>query len=247
MAYPGVKTSTLIIILVTLLSLLFVLAYGGISIITLKPTPRPVEVGEGLIQLPKPRLKGVMSVEEAIAKRRSIREYTSEPLTLEDISQLLWAAQGITEPTKMFRAAPSAGATYPLEVYIVVKEGGVVGLEAGVYKYDPYTHSIKLVKRGDYSEELYKACLEQEWVLNAPVNIVITAVYERTTRRYGERGIRYVHMEAGHVGENIYLQATALGLGTVAIGAFYDDQVEKIVSAPPEEHALYVYPVGHKR
>lgn len=247
MAYPEARTSALTITLIVLISILTVIVYGGITFIKPAPPPEISEVVGEVIKLPPPKLEGTMSVEEAIAKRRSIREYTGEPLTLQDVSQLLWAAQGITDPIRKFRAAPSAGATYPLEVYVVVKEGGVEGLPAGIYKYDPYTHSIRLVKKGDYSEELYKACLEQEWVLEAQINIVITAVYERTTSRYGERGIRYVHMEAGHVGENIYLQATALGLGTVAIGAFYDDQVESIISAPPEEHALYVYPVGHRR
>lgn len=196
------------------------------------------------IPLPSPREKGVVSVEEAIARRRSRRKYRRDPLTLAELSQLLWAAQGITEPRKGFRSAPSAGATYPLELYVVVKEGGVEGLEAGIYHYDPRAHAIRLVRRGDFTEELYRACVEQEWVLEAPVSIVITAVYERTTRVYGERGVRYVHMEVGHVGENVYLQAEALNLGTVAIGAFYDDWVWEILGRPPNEHPLYVMPVG---
>ncbi len=197
-----------------------------------------------IVFLPLPRLKGNMSLEESIAYRRSIREYLDKPLTLSQLSQLLWAAQGLTELKWGFRASPSAGATYPLEIYVVVGENGVKGLEAGIYHYDPYTHTILLIKKGDYRSELYEACLRQPWVKNAPINIVIVAEYERTTRVYGERGIRYVHIEVGHVGQNIYLEATALGLGTVAIGAFYDDQVREILGLPSNYHPLYVMPVG---
>ncbi|HDD26612.1 MAG TPA: SagB/ThcOx family dehydrogenase [Acidilobales archaeon] len=204
-----------------------------------------VKVGD-IIKLPPPDIKSGMLVEESIARRRSIREYLRKPLNLKMVSQLLWAAQGITEPRLKFRAAPSAGATYPLEVYVASKEGGIEELPAGIYKYDPYTHSIKVVKLGDFSVRLYEAALKQRWVLEAPINIVITAVYERTTRIYGERGIRYVHMEVGHVGENIYLQAIALGLGTVAIGAFFDDKVWEILGNPPNEHPLYIMPVGYR-
>jgi len=195
------------------------------------------------IFLPMPRLSGDMSVEEAIARRRSVREYINSPLKIEEVSQLLWSAQGITDVRRGFRAAPSAGATYPLEVYLVVREGGVEGLEPGIYKYDPHRHSLMLVKPRDFSKELYSAALNQDWVLEAPINLVVTAVYERTTRRYGERGIRYVHMEVGHVGQNVYLQATALNLGTVVIGAFYDEEVKRIIGTP-DEAPLYIMPVG---
>lgn len=196
-----------------------------------------------LIKLPDPITKGTVSLEEAIALRRSERSYAKLPLKLEQISQILWSAQGITD-RRGFRAAPSAGATYPLEIYAVVKDGGVDGLEAGVYRYIPEKHALELVKEGDYSAELMSACLDQDWVGKAPLNIVIVAIYERTTRRYGERGKRYVYMEVGHVGQNIYLQATAIGLGTVAIGAFYDDEVKKVLSLPKEEVPLYVMPIG---
>ncbi|AFK21824.1 putative NADH oxidase (noxc) [Pyrococcus sp. ST04] len=192
------------------------------------------------IKLPEPRLKGEMSVEEAIAKRRSIRRYRNEPLTLEELSQLLWAAQGITEPRRKFRAAPSAGATYPFEIYVVV--GKVSGLKPGIYHYDPFTHSITLVKEGDYRRALQKAALNQAWVGNAAIDIVLVAYYERTTKYYGERGKMYVHMEAGHIGQNIYLQATALNLGTVAVGAFYEDRVAEILGT--DGIPLYIFPVG---
>ncbi len=198
------------------------------------------------IKLPEPSKKGAVSVEEAISLRRSIRDYSDEPLSLLELSQLLWAAQGITDEKHKFRAAPSAGATYPLELYVLVKEGGVKGLKPGIYHYNPYNHSISIFKSGDYSFNLYKAALSQTWVLEAPINIVICAVYERTTGRYGERGVRYVHMEAGHVGENIYLQATALNLGTVAIGAFYDEEVHRVIGAPRDQKPIYIYPVGRR-
>ncbi|CAB49164.1 SagB/ThcOx family dehydrogenase [Pyrococcus abyssi] len=196
--------------------------------------------GGEVIKLPEPRLRGEMSVEEAIARRRSIRTYKDEPLTIEELSQLLWAAQGITDERRKFRAAPSAGATYPFEVYVVV--GKVMGLKPGVYLYNPFEHSLILVREGNFMQDLEEAALNQKWVGNAAINIVLVAYYERTTSVYGERGIRYVHMEAGHIGQNIYLQATSLGLGTVAVGAFHDDVVADILGT--DGHPLYIFPVG---
>ncbi|AIF68690.1 nitroreductase [Palaeococcus pacificus DY20341] len=201
---------------------------------------KSVEYYGEVIKLPEPSFKGEMSVEEAIAKRRSIRSYKNEPLTLEQLSQLLWASQGITEERRKFRSAPSAGATYPFETYVVV--GNVDGLTPGVYHYDPFEHSLTLIKEGDFREDLKKAALNQDWVGKAAINIVLVAFYERTTNYYGERGVRYVHMEAGHIGQNIYLQATALGLGTVAVGAFHDDEVAEVVET--EGAPLYIFPVG---
>ncbi len=196
------------------------------------------------VVLPSPSLRGNVSVEEAIHWRRSERRYTSSKLMLEHVSQLVWCAQGITDHRNMLRAAPSAGATYPLEVYVVVRSGGVEGLEAGVYHYQPEDHSLELIRRGDFNEELASACLGQSWVKDAPLNIVITAIYTRTARRYGTRGERYVHIEVGHVSQNIYLQATAMGLGTVAVGAFYDDKVGEVLGVSGEERPMYVMPVG---
>ncbi|RLE86445.1 MAG: nitroreductase [Thermoprotei archaeon] len=203
-----------------------------------------VEVGERML-LPYPKIVGRVSVEEAIANRRSMRDFEDRPLVLEQLAQILWAAQGITYPKRGFRAAPSAGATYPLKLYAVVGEGTVKNLTAGVYYYDVHTHSLVMVKKGDIRRALARAALGQAWVEEAPLNIVITAIYERTTYRYGDRGIRYVHIEVGHVGQNIYLQAVALGLGTVAVGAFYDDQVRKLIGAPEEEKPLYIMPIGY--
>ena len=202
------------------------------------------------IKLPQPSYKSETSIEEALKRRRSIREYEDKPLTIKHVSQLFWAAQGVTKPDPWLRAggfktAPSAGATYPLEVYMVVKKGGVEGLEPGIYHYLPKTHEIELIKKGDYSKELMKAALDQEYVEAAPVNMVITAIYERTTGRYGDRGIRYVHMEVGHVGENIYLQCVSLGLGCVVIGAFHDAQVKEILGV--DEAPLYIIPIGFRK
>ena len=204
------------------------------------------------ILLPPPRPKSGMALEEALLNRKSVREWSIEPLELEDLSLLLWAAQGVTEFAGWYRrTAPSAGATYPLEVYVVVGEKGVRNgtsyMEQGVYKYNPLKHSLKLVRGGDPRARLWEAALRQDWVRDAPVSIVICAVYERTTRRYGERGFRYVHMEAGHAGQNIYLQAAALGLGTVAVGAFDDETVAETIGSQPGETPLYIFPVGVPR
>lgn len=202
----------------------------------------------GRILLPSSTLKGEISLEEAMANRRSLREYLDEPITLEELSQLLWAAYGITETRWGFKTTPSAGATYPLIVYAVPVPRGVAVpggyLAPGSYRYDPHTHSLGLVRRGDLSGDLYEAGLRQEWIREASLNLVFTAIYERTTDYYDSREVRYVHMEVGHAGQNVYLQATALGLGTVAVGAFHDDQVARIIGASPREKPLYIMPVG---
>lgn len=232
-------------------ALILVLASSAIAITVFlawfKPSDfRPANTS-AFIDLPSPEAIGEVSVEEAIQQRRSIRSYADEPLSLQDISQLMWAAQGITDPTGEFRAAPSAGATYPLEVYVVVSETGASGLVQGLYRYDPYQHRLERILEYDLRASLAEAALEQTSVKEAPVNIVITAVYERTTGRYGERGVRYVHMEAGHVGQNLYLQATARGLGMVVVGAFDDDRVQNVMALPPDHKPLYIIPVGHPK
>lgn len=203
----------------------------------------PVWINATRLRLPEPRYESEVSVEEALLKRRSAREYARGSLTLQEVSQLLWAAQGITDPQGL-RTAPSAGALYPLEVYLIV--GEVEAVAPGVYKYVPDGHEIIRVLDGDKRVSLAEAALGQVWVRNAAVDIVIAAVYERTTRKYGERGIRYVHLEAGHAAQNICLQAVALNLGVVTVGAFYDEQVKTVLSLPGREQPLYIIPVGRK-
>jgi SagB-type dehydrogenase family enzyme len=193
------------------------------------------------IKLPQPQFDSRSSVESTLLKRRSIRRYTDEPLTLVEISQLLWAAQGVTHH-RGFRTAPSAGALYPLEIYIVA--GKVTGLAAGIYKYKPNHHELLKIVEGDKRSELCRAALNQSAVKNAPVVILFCAVYQRITFKYGQRGIRYVFIEVGHSAQNICLQAVSLGLGTVTIGAFNDDKVKKIVNCEADEEPLYIMPVG---
>ena len=198
-------------------------------------------VGENMvIKLPAPATDSNFSVERAINERMSVRSYKDTPLTLKEVSQLLWASQGIVASGR--RAAPSAGATYPLEIFLIA--GKVEGLKPGLYKYRNKEHSLELLKEGDLRKGLCAAALNQDMILKAPATLVVTAVFERTRARYGARTERYVHMEAGHVGENIMLQATALGLGTVPVGAFNDAEVKKVLEI--EEEPLYLFPVGWK-
>ncbi|MFC2022600.1 SagB/ThcOx family dehydrogenase [Chloroflexota bacterium] len=195
------------------------------------------------LPLPRPNQEGRMSLEEAIAQRRSVRGFSAEPVTLTQLSQVLWAAQGTTDSWGS-RAAPSAGATYPLEVFVACGVGGVQGLDAGVYHYIPVNHKLVLEQEGDTKAELARAALDQEYVSEAPVDIVICADYPKTLKRYGSRGERYVHMEVGHAGQNICLEATALGLATVVVGAFNDDSVRGALRLERRLTPLYIMPVG---
>ena len=197
------------------------------------------------MELPQPQIKGKVSLEEAIKKRGSVREFSSRPLSLQDLSQILWAAQGITEKEISKRACPSAGALYPLEIYVVVKN--IKGLEPGIYHYEVFQHRLELFSRGSYSERLADACLGQLFISEAPAVIVISAEYERITWKYGERGVRYVHMEVGHCGQNIFLQAEALGLATVPVGAFWDREVQKVMGIPQNHEPLYIFPIGYSK
>lgn len=199
---------------------------------------------EKITSLPAPDRSGHIALETLLDQRRSVREYATEPLSLQEIGQVLWAAQGISDSPHDFRTAPSAGALYPLEIYLVA--GDVEGLAAGVYKYIPAQHALAEVTTGDVRAALYAAALNQEPVRKAPATLVIAAVYARITDQYGERGRMYVHMEAGHAGQNIYLQAEALHLGTVAIGAFQDQGVSKALNLTRQEEPLYIYPLGRK-
>ena len=196
------------------------------------------------IPLPEGRSGQEMSVEEALEQRRSIREFSREGLALEDVSQLLWAAQGITS-RRGYRSAPSAGGLYPLEIYVVA--GEVEGVSPGVYRYRPEKHDLVLVTTGDLRKPLASAALGQNWVRQAPAVLVITGVYDRTMAKYGQRGRRYVHMEVGHAAQNVYLQATVRGLGTVMVGAFVDEEVQKVLNLPADHEPLGLMPIGHRR
>jgi len=209
-----------------------------------------------IIKLPPPQLKGKVSLEETILRRRSVRKYRREPLDLPQLGQILWSAQGITG-TRGLRTAPSAGATYPLEIFVVIGKQSVIisevpiasgqapeELQAGIYHYEADSHSLNLHKSADSRPDLARATLDQEFIIDAPVDIVICALYHRTSYRYGSRGERYVHMEVGHVGENIHLQSVALGLATVEVGAFHDEEVRKVLGVEEQIKPLYIMPVG---
>jgi SagB-type dehydrogenase family enzyme len=188
------------------------------------------------VTLPAPTLQGRVSLEETLAQRRSVREYADRPLTPAELGRLLWAAQGVTSPEGL-RTAPSAGARYPLELYVVLPEG--------VYHYQPQGHRLRPHLAGDQRAALHAVTLRQDAVLQAPAVLVIAAVYERTAERYGaERTPRYVHMEVGHAAQNVLLQAVALGLGAVPVGAFYDEDVQRVLALPDDQAPLYLIPVG---
>lgn len=198
---------------------------------------------EAPIKLPLPSLKGKISVEEAISKRRSVRRFRTQPLSLLQLSQILWSAQGITD-TGRYRTVPSAGATNPLEIFIVIGEGTVESLKAGTYHYEVDNHSVSLHLEGDLRRALAEAALGQECIAAATVNIIVCALFSRTAYRYGKRGERYVHIEVGHVGQNVSLQAIALGLASVMVGAFEDEEVRRVLKIDEQIKPLYIIPVG---
>ena len=203
----------------------------------LPPTaPPPGEPIAACTPLPPPVVSGSVSLEESLAHRRSIRTFRDTPLTNEGLGQLLWAAQGITDD-RGFRTAPSAGALYPLELYIATAQG--------VFHYLPEGHELMVLSDKDARRHLYEAALKQEAIRDGPAVFVITAIYARTEAKYGaERAPRYVHLEAGHATQNLLLQAIALGLGAVPIGAFHDRQVQQALGLPEDHEPLYLIPVG---
>lgn len=207
---------------------------------------RSVKAGLGneQIALPVLRHESTTSVEQALLKRRSVREFRNVPLALGDLGQLLWAAQGITNRAG-FRTAPSAGALYPLEVYAVA--GNVQGLPTGLYHYIPRGHSLRRIADGDKRLALARAALDQPSIIEASAVVALCAVYERVTGKYGDRGLRYVQMEAGHAAQNVYLQAVSLRLGTVVFGAFDDKAVKEVLNLHGQEKPLYLVPVGRIR
>lgn len=227
---------TIFLILSFFLSLIYFKIKGQ------KEFQKSTKTQEAMIFLPQPQFQGKLSLEEALLRRRSRRTFKKEKLTLKEISQILWAAQGITDSTLGKRTVPSAGALYPLEIYLVTKE--VEELPAGVFKYQPENHCLKKIFEGDISKELAEAALGQDFISEASVVLIISAVFERTTKKYGKRGLRYVFMEAGHAAQNVYLQVESLDLATVAVGAFDDEKVKQLLSI--SEEPLYIMPIGKK-
>ena len=196
------------------------------------------------MELPEPFTASATSLEEAISLRRSVRQYDNAPLTLQTLSQLLWAAQG-SSSTGQFRTAPSAGATYPLQTYVVV--GSVEEMEPGLYHYESKSHSLSLVKEGDLRDALSDASLKQASIAQAAISVLFAAIYARTTETYGDRGQMYVHIDVGHAAQNVLLQATALGLGSVPVAAFKTRTVAALLELPEGQIPLYLIPVGAPR
>ena len=194
------------------------------------------------IVLPVPDLAQDSPLERTISERRSVRRFSADSIVLSAVSQLLWSAQGITDSVEQFRAAPSAGALYPLEVYVLASR--VTGLSPGLYKYHPEKHTLDLVSSENLQPPLTNAALRQASIEQAGAVFIITAVYSRTAVKYGDRAERYVHMEVGHAAQNVCLQATALDLGIVTVGAFRDDRVKSVLDLPDNEAPLYLLPVG---
>jgi len=194
-----------------------------------------------ITRLPKPEVVGSMPVEKALAGRRSTRRFDPSPIDLSVVAQLLWSAQGITNE-RGFRTAPSAGALFPLEIYLVT--GAVSGLESGVYAYDPSKHHLTRASLGDVRTALAEAAYRQQWIAKAPAVLVIAARFDRTTHKYGSRGTRYVHIEAGHASQNVYLQSESLGLGTCMVGAFDDVSVKALLGFRHPIDPIAIMPVG---
>jgi SagB-type dehydrogenase family enzyme len=194
-----------------------------------------------VIPLPQPDTIGAMTLEQTLLQRRSIRNFKDATLSLKQISQLLWSVQGITD-IRGYRTAPSAGALYPIEVYVIA--GKVNELSPGIYKYLPEKHEIKIIKTGDFRNDLYAAALNQSPILQAPTTILFSGIFKRITGKYGKRGIQYAFIEAGHAGQNLLLESISLGLGTVPIGAFDDADVSRILGFNEDETPMYLFPVG---
>ena len=198
------------------------------------------------IQLPLPSQEQTLPFLEILKKRKSIRSYSPEPLKISNLSFLLWASTGIqrTQRGHEFRTAPSAGALYPIETYLVANN--VEGLEKGLYHYNIAAHTLEELKIGANREELAKAALDQEMCAEAPVVFVWSAIFNRSKWKYKQRAYRYAYLEAGHIVENLALSATSVGLGSCQIGAFFDDEVNRIIDIDgTEESVIYLSTVGH--
>ncbi|THB77380.1 MAG: SagB/ThcOx family dehydrogenase [Desulfobacteraceae bacterium] len=209
-----------------------------------KAVPHHKKTG-GIMKLPRAKQTGMVAVEQAIAQRRTVRSYQSKPLSLEQLAQLMWAAQGITGKSGFKRAAPSAGALYPMDLYVVADGACVEDLEAGVYHYEPAGHMLSPISDKSLLRDVARASLSQMWMATAPVNLLITAEYRRIEGKYGSRGERYAMIEAGHIGQNIFLQAEALGLKAGILGAFQDGEINRVLDLPHTHEPLIIMPVGY--
>lgn len=198
-----------------------------------------------VMKLPEVNTKGVISVEKAIAQRRTVRSYSSRMLSLAQVAQLLWAAQGITGKRGRFRAAPSAGALYPMDVYVAAGKSCVEQMQAGVYLYKPKAHTLSQVAENDLREDTARAAFSQMWMARAPVCFIITAEYNRVEIKYGRRGHRYAVIEAGHIGQNLFLQAEALGLKAGIVGAFHDQKLHHVLNLNQGHEPLLIMPAGY--
>jgi len=189
------------------------------------------------IELTEPIFKGSKSLEECIFERESVRSFKDKEIEIEKISQILWAGQGKKGYKK---TVPSAGATYPLELYITIKG-------KGLFHYNSNKNLLELKSKGDFGKDLGQASLDQMFINEAPINIIICADFNRTCGHYGKRGVRYIYMEIGHCAQNIELEAVALGLASVPIGAFHDDEVKKVLDIPKNLEPLYIIPIGYQK
>lgn len=203
-----------------------------------------LKTGVNTMNLSPPTLEGNMSLEEAISERRSKRSFSKRPLTEKQLSQVLWAAQGITDVGGLKRSAPSGGALYPSDIYAVIGENCVEAITAGVYLYRPEKHSILKIADGDRRKALAVASLRQMWMADAAVLFVISLEYGRVTGKYGDRGIRYALIESGHIGQNICLQCQALGIASCIVGAFDDQEVAKVVDTGKGHRPTVILPAG---
>jgi len=240
------KSKYLLVAIILLSAFLAVYLVSTASIQPVK-TENHSRVILGTFDLPPATVTSNMSVDQAIKNRRSVRTFSTTPLTLQDVSQLLWASQGITDSERNYRATPSAGHVFPMEIYLVTGNSSVNGLEAGIYHYNPFNNTLEKIVEGDQRYNLSQAAHQQKWVNEAPISLVITGNYQKMKEKYPDERIstRFVDIEAGHIGENIYLEAIAHGLGTVAIGSFYDDQMINLLKLPSNETPIYIYPVGY--
>ena len=217
---------------------------GGMSWENL-PEPFKLYSNVQIVNLPEPKDLSGMSFNEALLKRKSIREYSLEPIQLDQLSYILWAANGIRnrEASQEFRTAPSAGALYPIETYLVVSD--VSDLNPGIYHYSVQKHELETLKKGKFTREMVRAGMGQEMLRKAAVTFVWTAIFERSKWKYRQRAYRYVYLDTGHIAENLALAATSLGLGSCQIGALFDDEVNLIIGVDGiEESVLYMSTVG---